>query len=298
MVTHDARNMVSALELYCDLLEEPGVLTASFRRYAGELRHVARASRRLVEDLATLKTVTAESTPGPAPNPMNAPRNGLIGGPVNGPMLLPVSRPFPTVVSSSPHDLRQRARLHPQLPIHSFADELQSNRNLLAALAGPGITLGMTVSGGDCPVAMSGDDLTRVLVNLVKNASEAMPSGGHIQIALERKKAQLLLTVTDNGPGIPQAMLERIFTSGYSTHIDMAAEEDEWLAPHRGLGLPIVRSLANAAGGRAWAANRDRAAEANHAPWQADPEAWLRSRGDPETRFSGAIFSLEIPILQ
>src|ERR1035437_10404747 len=37
-VAHDARNIVTALGLYCDLLEEPGVLGAPFRHYGRELR--------------------------------------------------------------------------------------------------------------------------------------------------------------------------------------------------------------------------------------------------------------------
>ena len=47
-VAHDARNMVTALGLYCDLLEEPGVLATPFLHYGSELRLVATASRRLV----------------------------------------------------------------------------------------------------------------------------------------------------------------------------------------------------------------------------------------------------------
>src|SRR5579863_2858721 len=42
---HDARNMVTALGLYCDLLEEPGVLTTPFLHYGRELKQVAAASR-------------------------------------------------------------------------------------------------------------------------------------------------------------------------------------------------------------------------------------------------------------
>lgn len=53
-LAHDARNMVTALGLYCDLLEEPGVLTEPFGHYGNELRLVAAASRRLVEKLVTL----------------------------------------------------------------------------------------------------------------------------------------------------------------------------------------------------------------------------------------------------
>jgi hypothetical protein len=55
-VAHDARNMVTALGLYCDLLEEPGVLTPQYRHFGSELRLVATASRRLVEKLVTLDT--------------------------------------------------------------------------------------------------------------------------------------------------------------------------------------------------------------------------------------------------
>ena len=55
-VAHDARNMVTALGLYCDLLEEPGVLATPYLHYGNELRLVAAASRRLVEKLVALDT--------------------------------------------------------------------------------------------------------------------------------------------------------------------------------------------------------------------------------------------------
>src|ERR1035438_1082968 len=50
-VAHDTRNKVTALALYCDLLEEPGVLAKPYLHYGSELRLVAAASRRLVERL-------------------------------------------------------------------------------------------------------------------------------------------------------------------------------------------------------------------------------------------------------
>ena len=40
-LAHDARNMMTAISLYCDLLEEPGVLAASHRHYGCELRLLA-----------------------------------------------------------------------------------------------------------------------------------------------------------------------------------------------------------------------------------------------------------------
>src|ERR1700748_3171605 len=48
-VTHEARNMVTMLGLYCELLDQPGVLTTAYRHYGGELKMVAAASRSLVE---------------------------------------------------------------------------------------------------------------------------------------------------------------------------------------------------------------------------------------------------------
>jgi ribosomal-protein-alanine N-acetyltransferase len=53
-VAHDARNMVTALGLYCDLLEEPGVLAVPFTHYGSELRLVAAASRRGVGHVMTI----------------------------------------------------------------------------------------------------------------------------------------------------------------------------------------------------------------------------------------------------
>ncbi len=64
-VAHDARNMVTALGLYCDLLEEPGVLAIPYMHYGHELRLVAAASRRLVEKIVALDAQTrgAERSP-------------------------------------------------------------------------------------------------------------------------------------------------------------------------------------------------------------------------------------------
>src|SRR5450631_2541071 len=71
-VAHDARNMVAALGLYCDLLEAPGVLASPNRQCGSELRLVAAASRRIVE-----KLVTMDSPDGPQPADLDLrPRQG------------------------------------------------------------------------------------------------------------------------------------------------------------------------------------------------------------------------------
>jgi signal transduction histidine kinase len=74
----------------------------------------------------------------------------------------------------------------------------------------------------------------------------------------------LLLTIEDNGPGIPSETLGNIFNSGYTTHSSGASGPGasvtvgagNWPASHRGLGLSITRSILETAGGSIHAANR------------------------------------------
>jgi signal transduction histidine kinase len=281
-VAHDARNMVTALGLYCDLLEEPGVLATAFTHYAHELRLVAAASRRLVEKLVTLDS---NAFPDGNAQPLlqaNAGRRTALAsaattstdtravGNATGATLAGSGRS--QAAHSTPEERNRRWDLLPALPISNLAAELLANRNLLSALAGPSIAVTMEADGGAQAVRLSGEDLTRLLVNLVKNAAEAMPKampgGGRIHIGLrERETAQgavpcLALTVEDNGQGIPEAALDRIFTSGYTSRGKEAETNGEtapggsWPQNHRGLGLAIVRSIVEGAGGRITASNR------------------------------------------
>jgi signal transduction histidine kinase len=241
-VAHDTRNMVTSLWLYCDLLEEPGVLNPSFHHYASELRLVAAASRRLVEKLLA---IDANSDARMRPE-------------------TELSRAISAALTRSEPLALGRARqweLTPGEPIKDLAAELVANRNLLSALAGPSIALDVNTEGGAEAVRMSGADLTRILVNLVKNAAEAMPDAGQIAINLHEFHADaavplwLMLTVEDNGPGVPFDRLEKIFDSGFTTKLNGALRNGGWPAAHRGLGLSITRSIVEAAGGHIHAAN-------------------------------------------
>jgi signal transduction histidine kinase len=250
-VAHDARNMVTALGLYCDLLEEPGVLSPSFHHYSSELRLVATASRRLVEKLLTL-----DARLGPDP--------GLFSD-------LGATRTGAETHSIRRLEQARRWDLLPPMPINNLAEELLANRNMLSALAGPSITLTVDVESGALPVRLTSEDLTRILINLVKNAAEAMPFAGRIAINLHefhaggKLRPWLLLTIEDNGPGIPVEALDKIFNSGYTTRqIDTSSPVasgsggpilSNWPTSHRGLGLPITRSIVEAAGGNIHAAN-------------------------------------------
>lgn len=311
-LVHDARNMVSALSLYCDLLEEPGVLTVGFRHYAGELRLVGRASGRLLDKLAAvecarkLKHVSVSTFPGKISD-----QKATWFAEAAEPLSRGPSRSLPSIADS----------------VESLAGELIANRNLLSALVGPAITVGFSHSAGERPIGMRRDDLTRVLVNLAKNAAEAMPAGGHLQISLEESQECLSVSFTDNGPGIPQAALESIFSPGYSTHISRGQSAEhgadpaltpgidtpipravrsnanpdpcQWPIRHRGLGLSIVRSIVSAAGGAVWAANRSPNPRVRaDSPSASDVESSQRvgdSVGGDEA-VQGAVITLEFPL--
>jgi signal transduction histidine kinase/uncharacterized protein YigA (DUF484 family) len=71
----------------------------------------------------------------------------------------------------------------------------------------------------------------RILYNLARNAREAMPGGGRLDVTFRRDGSDLVIEVADNGPGIPEALRERIFNAFVSTRG----------GGNSGLGLAIVR---------------------------------------------------------
>jgi signal transduction histidine kinase len=248
-VAHDARNMVTALLLYCDLLQVPGVLATSYLHYGNELRLVAAASRRLVEKLGALDAGRSPEAGSPAFRRGDAEMRGTKFETGDRPRRTRRLDPMPAVL------------------IDNLAVDLLANRTLLAALAGPLIALTVTTEAGARPVWLTGEDLTRVLVNLVKNAAEAMPGGGKIRLDLQEQAAEgstgsLYMTVDDSGPGIPAEALERVFEAGFSSQSNSSAEAG-WPAFHRGLGLSITRSLIEKAGGSIVATNRSPASQSS-----------------------------------
>jgi signal transduction histidine kinase len=225
-IAHDARNVVAALRLYCDLLAEPGVLSAGHEHFAAELQAVAAASSGLVEQLAALSVA-----------------------------------PYPKARESSA-TVNSSAKTSGSLPyIDDLAAAVRQLEGPLATMAGSKIDL--QVESLPCPgrIRLSQEGLTRILINLTRNAAEAMPQGGRIRITvqqgdggnfLDRRPASaqlprtVLLCVQDSGSGISDEQMQHLFEAGFTTKGQDAA----WTSgAHRGLGLSIVHRLAEAAGG-------------------------------------------------
>ena len=96
-------------------------------------------------------------------------------------------------------------------------------------------------------VAGDGDAIDRLLVNLIDNAVRYAKS--QVTVAVRREDAEVTLTVTDDGPGIPDADLERAFDR--FARLDDARTRDGDEGGGAGLGLAIVRATAQAYGGTA-----------------------------------------------
>jgi PAS domain S-box-containing protein len=92
--------------------------------------------------------------------------------------------------------------------------------------------------------------MTQVISNLLNNAARYTERGGHITLTAERKDDQAIIRVCDDGIGIPQDMLPRIFD--IFTQLDTGRGRDHG---GLGMGLTIVRRLVAMHGGSVTAAS-------------------------------------------
>ena len=101
------------------------------------------------------------------------------------------------------------------------------------------------------PVKLDAVEVEQVLANLLENAGKYAPPGSPIAIGARAQQRsdgaqRLRITVTDHGPGIPEAERGRIFDKFYRLSGTTAR------APGTGMGLAIVKGLVEAHGGRVW----------------------------------------------
>src|SRR5437868_1344910 len=119
-------------------------------------------------------------------------------------------------------------------------------------VAYPQHTLKLEIPSGEVIFNGAPEMIAQMLDKLVANAVEFSAAGTPIVVRLERGDTDLRLSVENEGPLLPDAMGGRLFDSMVSVRGDQASD-----APHLGLGLYIVRLIAEAHRGRAMAQNRD-----------------------------------------
>jgi signal transduction histidine kinase len=101
------------------------------------------------------------------------------------------------------------------------------------------------------PVAQLDIALTeRLLDNLISNAIDHTPAGGHIDIELTQEGPLARVAVQDDGPGIPARDLPRLFDPFYRS------AQANGQGGHAGLGLAIAKRIARLQGGELQALNR------------------------------------------
>ena len=104
-----------------------------------------------------------------------------------------------------------------------------------------GIVIDLATELADgCIVKGKKNEMFEVLINLLKNATEALPNGGAIRIETRLEPDGIVLYIRDNGVGIPEKDVDRVFTPFFTTNAEVG----------RGLGLATSRKIVDEHGGR------------------------------------------------
>ena len=251
-VAHELKNPLTSLRSALETL--PRVNAGHSRdRLIAVMQHDVRRLDRLISDISDASRLDAELARGEA-------------GPVDVAALLRA------VVSMAQDSPRGGARVELSIPVRR----------------GKNASADYFVLGHDSRLA-------QVVTNLIDNACSFSEPGGVVRVALERTSARnepegeqsvdhVVITVDDDGPGIPPHALERIFERFYTDR------PSQGFGQNSGLGLSISRQIVEAHGGRIWACNRPAELASVRV---GSPE---RDNSDEPTRHgAGARFVVELP---
>jgi signal transduction histidine kinase len=94
-------------------------------------------------------------------------------------------------------------------------------------------------------VEAPGDELHRLVLNLIQNALVHTPTGTAVDVRARREGEDVIIEVSDEGPGIPEEMRDQIFDRFVRGNGDRGTTPGSG----SGLGLAIVRAVAESLGG-------------------------------------------------
>lgn len=110
----------------------------------------------------------------------------------------------------------------------------------------------LEVEISDLEVSVDAAKVERIVENLVTNAVRHTPPGSHVWVRAAHQDGGVLLIVEDDGPGIPEALLDEVFEP-----FRQAPGSSSVHSPGVGIGLSLVRRFAELHGGRAWVEPRN-----------------------------------------
>lgn len=116
-----------------------------------------------------------------------------------------------------------------ELQQHVMADDTILRQNIKLVIEG----------NQQIPLMIDPSLFKSALLNLVVNAAQAMPDGGTIDINVQQKQGQVILTITDTGIGISEEHLSKLYSPFFTTKTD-----------GNGLGLAETQKVVQAHGGR------------------------------------------------
>ena len=103
------------------------------------------------------------------------------------------------------------------------------------------------------PVELDYLQMDQVLTNLIENAVRYTPPESPIEVSAQIDGEQMVISVVDRGPGIPQADKERVFDKFYRV---LGTQRNAATIPGSGLGLAVSKGLVEAHGGHIWVEDR------------------------------------------
>lgn len=135
--------------------------------------------------------------------------------------------------------LRAARPAPPRMELESLNVIVEDTLQFMSAeIQAAGITAEANLSRGLPRVWLDHDQMKQVFINLIKNALQAMESGGKLTVATERTEDCVAVNISDTGAGIPPSLIGKIFEPYESTKQGGS-----------GLGLMIVRRIVQQHGG-------------------------------------------------
>ena len=131
------------------------------------------------------------------------------------------------------------------LSIDQVVDAVEANQEYAKQF---GVNLLVRPGAKEARVLGDKDRLMQVLANLVSNAVKHSPKGGDVGVETLRNAGYWRVTVTDNGPGIPESFHDEIFKK-----FAQADASDRRKRGGTGLGLAICKQVAENHNGKIWA---------------------------------------------